>query len=214
MPAFPAVGLLAARWIVRQQEEAGPDRGWRAWTLPSSIILGVAGLGGCVAFLAVPLIPEGAPEIPGVLWRGLAFGIPTLVLSALAIRAAWRGRPGAWAGFQAAAFVGATTIAALLVFPVLDDMKCARRIGAVLAARPERPTAIPCFGVSPEAFRFYSGRPTIKARLGDAWDREGREFLALISMKRRKDLPRRVRDGMIVLHEERLGKRTVLLLGR
>jgi len=221
MPALPTVGLLAARWIVLQQGAARPERGWRAVALPSTILLAVVGLGGCVAFLFESSFPVGTPEIDGLVGRGLVFGVPTLVLGLLALRAAWRYRPAAWAGYQTGAWVTMGTLGALMVFPALDEVKCARSLGAILAARPECPETIPCFGVSPEAFRFYSGRPTVKVggkegrKIVDrAYRTEGQEFLALISRKRHKDLTKRVRAGLVVLHEQRLGRRTVRLIGR
>jgi 4-amino-4-deoxy-L-arabinose transferase-like glycosyltransferase len=220
MPAYPAVALLAARWLAAAAPglaRAG-SRAWRVATLPQAVLLGLAGLAACLAFAFEDRILERLPGADRLALRGLAVGLPALAGAALALRAARRGRVEAFTRAITGTAVVLGLGLALAAMPLIDPRKSAEGMARVLAARPERPLEIPCVGVQPEGYRFYSGLPLVKdeggLRIAAAFSRDGADFLALCAERSFADLPAAVREGSRILDEHPVGSRSVLLLGR
>lgn len=211
LPAYPAAALLAAR-AIRVRLATGGSLG--AVVVSSAAVLGLMGLAsaalGPVA-LARPIagLDRGALEL-GL--RGALAGLPLMAGALWVIRA--RRAPGPSAALGRVLWVWSLGLASagLALLPVVDRAKSARDFAALVAARPERPTEIPCVGVQPEGYRFYGAIPTVRSSDPGRWlAREGREFLALVSERRWPGLGGRERYR--VLAETRVGSRRVFLLG-
>ena len=76
-----------------------------------------------------------------------------------------------------------------------------------------RCASIPCVGVQPEGYRFYGRVPTTKEPILPALDRDGAQFLGLISRKHYDALPPELRARVRVLDARNVGSRDVLVLG-
>ena len=215
LPAYPAAALAAARamsmlWFNR------PGVRWPAlWHAGLSIVLGLA--------LAVArFLPAQAAFDPAILgWRPMVVALPFLAGGIGLLATATKLLP------QQAAFNAATSwcaglfLGALLLPPVIDGMKSPRELALYLAARPEKPAQIPCFGVQPEGYRFYGRIPAVQGPKGtggqalvDALERESQAFLALASEDFFLRLPVEIRARLLVLHHQVVGSREILVLGR
>lgn len=204
LPAYPAAALLGAWALARASERGRLGRGL-AWTaLPA---LGLAG----AALVTAGFVPKARAELGADLaWRGPLAGA-ALLAAALGAAHAWRrvGLSGLARRLALGwALGGAAALA--LVLPALDRAKSPRPLAERLAARPERPVAIPCLGVQPEAYRFYGGVPTTRDHdLRRALERDGADFLALVRAEEWEALPEQLRARLRIAETARVGSRRI-----
>lgn len=209
LPAYPAAALLAARGLA-QDVRAGRWTAGLTWSVASGLAaVVVAGLA------AGPLAAREGLELPGIAWRGLAVALTALAGLVLVLRARRRRRALELVGAGALGWSAVLLVVALLVLPVVDPLKSSEELGRWLAARPERPRAIPCWGVHPEGYRFYGGVPAVEleGELATARAREGDDFLALVRRERWEQLPPAERARLRILRETRVGGREVVVVG-
>jgi 4-amino-4-deoxy-L-arabinose transferase-like glycosyltransferase len=208
LPAYPAAALLGARWLAVSI---------RARRFPSAVgwfASGVLGLLALALALAGPASSLSDQVPAGLAWRG---PLAALGVGAGTAWGAWhlrRRRFFAWARSLLVTWVLAVSFGLLLLVPVIDPLKSARSVAEFLAARPERPETIPCFGVHPEAYRFYGGVPTVK---GDSWqaafERDGDDFLALMKDLNWERIPAELRSELRVLLHASVGSRKLVVVG-
>ena len=208
LPAYPAAALLGARWLVVSI---------RARSFPAAV--GWIG-SGVLGLLALVLLVAGpastlSDEIPaGLAWRGPLAAVAWGAGAVWGVRYLRRRRFFAWARSLFATWVVAMSLALFLILPVIDPLKSARSVARFLAARPERPETIPCFGVHPEAYRFYGRVPTVK---GDSWqaalERDGDDFLALMKDLNWERIPDEQRSRLHVLLQASVGSRELFVVG-
>jgi hypothetical protein len=104
--------------------------------------------------------------------------------------------------------------AALLVAPVLDEVKCARGLALDVAALPQKPAWIPTLGVQPEGYRFYAGVPTTRSDdLAGALEQHGASFLALVEERDHAKLDPALKARTVELLRRQVGARDILVLG-
>jgi 4-amino-4-deoxy-L-arabinose transferase-like glycosyltransferase len=217
LPAYPAVALLAARALTRLAADR-EDRALRRAALVAPALLTLVGLAACFAFLATPAVLRKMPEATDIGLRGLGLGLPVAALGWSTLRALRSDRALAYAARLAGTMAALALGVGLLIYPLVDVRKSAEGFARVLAARPETPASIPCYGVQPEGYRFYSGRPTVGDATGEliaqaAADRS-QPFLALVTEARFGELPASTRAVIEIAHREQVGSRSVLLLTR
>jgi hypothetical protein len=152
-----------------------------------------------------------------------AFTVGALFAAGAIVAAlAWRARRmNVWANAVALTWLAGWTAVIVLLVPIADPLKSDRRVGALLAARPEHPSAVPCYGTAPDGPRFYGGAPCVmpdlsvpvstdlEARLA----REGPEFLALVEDSRWERVSEATRAKLQVLATDRVGSRSILVVG-
>lgn len=244
LPAYPALALVAARaWTAGGATRFAKLARSSAPLVLALLGLVVATAGGLSNYLAGrdPAIGKALAELPdlagSLTWR-LPLGAAPLVIGGLvglwavarerrdlAVRATLVG----WG-------LGATALFAL-VFPGVDPVKSAERMAGELASlhasHPAR--VIPCLGIKPEGFRFYGGVPTVSALsltsldfatlpppgvelegfLLGAWaDELGPDFLGIVQASVWSRFPDAVRAEFLVLREDRLGSKPLVVLGR
>ncbi|MGA1608003.1 MAG: ArnT family glycosyltransferase [Planctomycetota bacterium] len=217
LPAYPAVALVAARALaLLAAGQANPTLRRAAFLAPA--LLTLVGLAACFAFVAAPTVLEKMPEATQIGLRGLGLGLPVAALGLATLRALGSGRTDLYAGRLAATMAALALAVGLFVYPLVDLRKSAEGLARVLAARPENPAAIPCYGVQPEGYRFYSGRPTVNDATGallEAAAADGEQpFLALVTEARLGELSEATRARVEIAHREQVGSRSVLLLTR
>jgi len=86
----------------------------------------------------------------------------------------------------------------------------------VIAARPERPSEIPCVGVRPEGYRFYGNGAVPATTGGDlapVLTREGDDFLALVRRERWREIAPSFANSLHVIAEYRVGNKRMVLVG-
>jgi len=171
LPVYPALALLAAGPLAAAMERGRLPR----WVgVSTAAVLAILGLG-------LTLSGFFTNALPGLPWRGPVVGAPLLAGALAALVWSRRGNARGWAASVLAGWCAFGVLMALVVFPPLDPLKSARGLAGEVAARPERPTDIPCVGVQPEGYRFYAGVPTVRARsVEPALERDGADFLALV----------------------------------
>lgn len=202
LPAYPAAALLAARALTRSITEGRLAR-WIAVATP--LVLGLAGL-------ALSLAGLFDDRLPGLAWRAPAVGVPLLVGAVLALR--WRAWPQGWAIALAWSFCVATTLAALAVFSPMNTLKSGRELALELAALPQRPQAIPCIVVHPEAYRFYGGVPAVSAEsLDEHLARDGEDFVGLVLESFWDAMPEGEQQRYRILRRRPVGGKEILVLG-
>jgi len=205
LPAYPAAALLGG-WVVADGIRRGALSRWVTWT--ASLPLVVLGAALCV-------VSTATDELPGLVWRGPAVGLPLLV-GGIASLAALRTGPGRWARTVAIAWATFAVAVAVVVMPPMDPLKSARGVALELAARPERPTAIGCYGVQPEGYRFYGdGRvPTVRGQsLAGDLAREGDDFLALVHSDEWATVDPALKARMRIVAEHQVGSKTFVVVG-
>ena len=214
LPAYPAVALLAARWLVLAERDSRLPA-WSGW-FPSVLFAAAGALllcGGALAEIA------GSERLGGldparIEWRSVPAGIAFSIAAFTSIRALRRRAVASWAWSILLGWAGAITAVAVFLYPLVNELKSARTLAEWLAARLEKPTAIPCLFVQPEGYRFYGGVPTVRdSDLAAALDREGGQFLGLANELEYESLPLEVRERMSVLHRSKVGSREILVLG-
>lgn len=207
LPVYPLLAILAARVAIARPVAAG------RFTL---VVIGLWSTALVITPLFHVTLSTAAPGVDIPLHAIAVVGVGTaLVLLWIHRRA---GPPQQVLRAELVGFALSSTAIAVLVLPPLDTLKCSRAVAAELAARPEKPSSIPCVGVRPEAYRFFAGLPTVAdqdtLRIGPALLRDGEQFLALVWTRDLPRLPQVVRDGSRTLARWRVGSRDILLLGR
>jgi len=204
LPAYPALALLGSRaWCLVVTERARAHR-VQLWT--AVLLFAVLG----AALVAAPHFVEIPAMIEGAAWRGgLTGGV--FLFGALWMFA---GRAGnsVWGARLLWSWCAAATVLALVIFPAINPIKSGRTLAAVIAARPEKPSVIPCVGVQPEAYRFYAGVPTVRGGLQEARDAGG-PFLGLIRIDNWEAMGAESQARFEILYRRQVGGREVLLLG-
>jgi 4-amino-4-deoxy-L-arabinose transferase-like glycosyltransferase len=214
LPIYPAAALLLAREAAIAERAGALPRWVRAATavpllLAGSALLLAGVLPGAVARFAERDEAFQALELLG---GSLVFvGAPLLIAGAVSL--APRLPPRAWIATVGAGFVAAGALYALAVVPRINPAKSARLVAEWVAARPEKPSAVACFGVRPEGYRFYAGIPAVAEPLVPALEREGARFLGLVDRKEWGRLDAADRARFTVLKERGVGGRDVLVLG-
>lgn len=216
-PMYPAAALLAARELTLAQQRGGITRWVSVPTLAVSLLVAAALVGApWVAF-------DGeAAEILGDRARIISFvsvlaGIALLACTLAATLALRRARIGSWSAALLVGFGVVGLTVAVVVPPAVNPRLSARSIAESMAARPERPTRIPCLGVQAEGYRFYGGVPTVRvtsaAELEEVIELEGPQFLALVRTRNFEALPDRVRARLVVHDQRKVGSRDVFIVG-
>ena len=211
LPAYPALALVTARFLVVRARDGGLPR-WMGW----ATCLTLTAVGGLLCAVGV-LRPD---ELPGLTWRGGIMGAVLVVGSLLALRFFRRSDHDRWARSLAVSWVVLTTLLAVLVFSVINPMKSGRLLAAEINALEQRPQKIPCLGrrpvtgVRPEAYRFYGGLPTVAAdELAPHRERDGADFVGMVLRRQWDAMPEEERASMRVLLERTVGSKDILVLG-
>jgi len=223
LPAYPALGLLGARWLC---ETVRAGRLARALVTPIPLLLLLTGIAICAAPFFENLAPE---DIPQLSWQPLALGLPMALGAAIALRQGWRGHHSSATLALASGLALAGTLTALVIYPLANPLKSARSLSQYLSECEERPTSIPAVGVMPEGYRYYSRLnvvhgPHLDAALSDPIGAQETAFLALareqgaqfLALVRRDDFLRwseATRSQLKIRHEQLVGGRAVLVLG-
>ncbi|MEZ6004469.1 MAG: hypothetical protein R3F33_09830 [Planctomycetota bacterium] len=216
LPLYPAGALIAAEGLARLTRRERLPR-----ALPYLLVapLGILTL---AAAAAGPLAVRSDERLAGltayVLPGALVLGIGAAFL--LRRRATTGAELVPWTARLALIWTAGLTLLLAGAAPRLDPIKSARGMAEQIAELPQRPTAIPCFSVQPEGYRFYSGRPFVRSeRDGDmerevreAFEREGGQTLILAWDDRWKALPEDLRSQFHVALSEKVGRRQVWLL--
>jgi 4-amino-4-deoxy-L-arabinose transferase-like glycosyltransferase len=205
--AYPAAALLGG-WFIANRTDGRRVSPWV--TAPGPIALAAAGL----ALSAAPWLTD---VVPGFGWQGPVVGGLT-VTGAIWTLVVWRSRGlSSWGSALVTTWLVCTTSAAATLLGLANPVKSARRVAREIAAREERPSEIPCFGVRPEGYRFYGkGRvPTAPGRdLAGALDRERADFLALVRRDRWLEIDPWLASQLRVVAEYRVGGKELVLVGR
>lgn len=206
LPIYPAAAWFAA--IAFQRALAiGRLPGWVGYGTP--IFLLVLALGAGIA-------PHFVEVAQPYAFRALPVAVVFTAGAGAALAFLRQGNLARWADAIALAMSGAGLAAALLLVPVIDPIKSARTLALEIAARPERPSEIPALGPQPEGYRFYGGVPTVRSHRSDiepALEREGAQFLVLVSQSEWEQWPASLRVRLTVLLRRQVGSRDVLLVG-
>jgi 4-amino-4-deoxy-L-arabinose transferase-like glycosyltransferase len=206
LPAYPAAALLAASAVVTALDRRRLSR-WIGFAGP--VVLLAVGVGVSLAVLFTD-------RLGGLEWRGPLVGLPLVVGSALAIVFAGTGRIQQWGVAVLAGWGAFAVLLSAVVMPPINPLKSAKTLALELAARPERPSEVPCWGVRPEGYRFYSdGRlPTVASSdLEAALRRDVADFLALIHIDNWATVDPYLRTRMRVLQERRVGGKELVVVG-
>ncbi|HTF89929.1 MAG TPA: glycosyltransferase family 39 protein [Planctomycetota bacterium] len=223
LPAYPAAALLAARWILQSIRNQSISRAWNS-IVPMLLML--VAIVVCCARLYESRLPAA---FVGLTWQPFAVGIPLALAAALSLRGVWRADLMRATVALASGLAVTATLAALIIFPMVNPLKSARSLSARLAARPEQPSVIPVVGVMPEGYRFYSGRPVVQGPIRNKTlpdpvgtqerefleiaRREGPQFLALVERKNWNLWSEATRASFEVRLEQKVGTRQIFILG-
>lgn len=218
LPVYPAVGMVAARWLVTAIRAGRPSR---AVSVPSALLLALVGVALAVApHFQDELAARTSSPLPEFGFRAHFAGGALAALALAALVQAWRGRLRSWAERLTLAFALGTSVIALCMFPPINPGKSARELASWVAARPERPTSVPIWGAQPEGFAFYgipasgtdddAGARALEAAL----DREGASFLAVVEARRFEKLAPELRERLVELQRRSLSSRTMVVVGR
>lgn len=206
LPIYPAAAWFAAVAFERALA-TGRLAAWAGYSTTGLVLL--LGLAvGIAPRISMVLRPYAAATTP------IAFAFVIAAGAALAFLR--RGNLARWADSLALGFSVAGLCAAILVIPLVDGAKSARTLAHEIAALPQKPAEIPCFGVQPEGYRFYAHVPTVRGAREDldaGPQRFGSEFLALVSERDWDKLPSETRARFTVLHRRLVGSRDVLVVG-
>jgi len=180
LPLIPAAALLGARWLAARIADG---RFPRALPVSGALVLGLPGIAG----LGLPFfMPEAAWGLEPGAARATLWGVGALALGG-AVACARARDAGQWSRRLAQGWLAVGCAAALTVWPLLDPVRSLRASALRIAARPERPSAVLCQDLHPEAFRFYGGLPAVRAEssaeVDAALEREQGDFLAIVSSR-------------------------------
>jgi len=215
LPALPGAALLGARCLQRWFEDPDGRSWWRTAAL--AVPGGAVQLVGVLALVGAAIGPrfDEVAELDGVVPRAVLVGAVGLVAGWLALRAL---AVAPAAGFRAAVVAWSLTVATAFgaFYPVVDAAKSPRHLAEWIATLDEHPTTIPCRGVRPEGYRFYTGLPFVAAeRFLDDLARQRADGGPVLGVVREKDwsrLPEDERADYTVLHEQGVGSRNVLVI--
>ena len=212
LPAYPAASLLAAYWVA-QRLRASEGLRW-----PFAVVGILLTLGGVASLAVLPFLGriEVAAALPHITARLLIFGSTFALLGIYSLRLV---RTGEWlrafrSSFVAWALAGA--VAALALYPAIDPVKSSRSLAERVAELPQHPRMIPCKGVRPEGYRFYSGLPFVASKniLEDLRELAagGDAVLALVREKDWEKLSEESRAPYGVLFSQYVGSRNILVI--
>ncbi len=204
LSAYPAAALLAARALAHRTRGGWLER-WLGFG--TAIAIGLMGL----VLFGVPFFLD---QVDGLWWRSPVIGLPLVAAGCVAGLATVRVKPGLWARSVVTGWLVFSLALGLFLIPVVDSLKSSRGLAEELAARPEKPTEIPCLGrVKPGGFRFYGRIPTVPAdELFSHLERDGRNFLGLANRKAWKALPSDQRSAFRVAGERTVGGKDFVIL--
>lgn len=207
LPAYPAAALLGARALAVGRQRGRVERALAWSALPALALAGAVLVAAGVSSEARVRLGED------LAWRGPLAGA-ALLAAAAAAALAWRqGGLPALARRLAQGWALGGAVALTLTLPALDRAKSPRPLALRLAARPERPAAIPCLGVQPEGYRFYGRVPATRDHdLAAALERDGQDFLALVRAEHWKALPAGLRSRLRIAETARVGSRRIHIL--
>ena len=232
LSAYPACALLGAHALAEMLRR---ERIARATALVPVALFAVLGLALVAALPIADGLATRAPKLqpslavlselrerhPSLGARSVIVGA-LFLCGALATAFAWRsGRVARWANTVALAWLGGLAALITLIIPLVDPLKSDRGTAALLAALPQRPSEIPCYGTAPDGVRFYGGGPCFEAepaewkdgRFTARMEREGAQFLALIEDDDFARMAPELRERLRILAEDRVGSRRILVLG-
>jgi 4-amino-4-deoxy-L-arabinose transferase-like glycosyltransferase len=220
LPAVPAFALLVARFV----DAVAPGRTGTGTPLIHRRWLygGQLGIGGILALVgaAVPVVARGRDEAP--YWMAFVLAVILLVAGVATLWARRRGRPLQAALAPAAGFAVGYLFAVTFVYPALEPRKSARPFSEAAAAATAESRAaghdVVAYDLSnlPEAFAFYGdGLYTVVTKDPEvlaAHLRQPDEVWALVRRPGLDELPRGLRDRLVIVREDRLSRRTVVLV--
>jgi hypothetical protein len=198
-------------------EEAGAGRIRRRWLYGGQIAIG--GILTLVG-VAVPIVARGQDEAP--YWMALVLAAVLLAAGVATLWARWRKLPLPAALAPAAGFVVAYLFAVTFVYPALEPRKSARFFSEKAAAATAESRAagheVVAYDLSnlPEAFAFYGdGLYTVVTKDPEVLAehlRQPDEVWAVVHRPGLDELPQGLRDRLVIVHEDRLSRRNVVLL--
>ena len=221
LPAFPAIALMMAvlvgrisGWREGFEGAATPNRKW--------VTVGQAIIGGLFTLVAVavPFVSGRVEYLPG--WMVYLLGAVLLVTGVAVLATAMRGRAldsvVATAGGMAVLYLLATAF----VYPAMGPRKSSRtfaletkKITAESRAEGHRVVAWRA-GNIPTAVAFYSdGLYTVETDDVDVLARHLRQdalIYAIVRMDQIDEVPADARDGLTVLHEQRLSRKDLAVV--
>lgn len=207
LPLYPVAAWFAAVAFARALERGHLATDVTRGTTILMLLLGVGAVIGPHIVTSTRPFDAYAP-----LPAGIAFVVAAMT-SAVFLR---RGDLARWADSIALGLTTGGVAAAIFVLPVVDATKSARTLAHEIAARPEKPAEIPCWGVQPEGYRFYAGVPTVRGEMADfetGTQRFGADFLALVAEREWSKLPADFRARFEIRHRRQVGSRDVLVIG-
>lgn len=227
LPAIPAFALLVARLVDhlaapkpslrRHRVEESQLRISRRWLFGGQICLGsLLTLVG----LALPLIARGRDEAP--YWMVVVLAAVFLGTGLTTLHASWRAHVFRAVLRPAVGFALAYLFAVTFVYPALEARKSARPFSLEVAAATESARAagqeVVAYDLSnlPEAFAFYGQglytRPTRDPEVLTEHLRRSEGAWALVHRPGLSLLPPEILERLVIVHEDRLSRRDVLLV--
>jgi len=206
LPLYPVAAWFAAIVFARALERGRLATFVTRSTMTLMLLLGLG------ALITPRIVTQARPYADAALPAGIAFTVAALA-SAVFLR---RGNLARWADAIALGLTTGGVAAAIFVLPLIDVTKSARTLAHEIAARPEKPAEIPCFGVQPEGYRFYAGVPTVRGEHSDfetGAQRFGADFLALVAEREWDKMPADFRARFAIRHRRQVGSRDVLVIG-
>lgn len=220
LPAVPAFALLVARLV----DAVAPDGSGKSTTLLHRRWLfgGQVAVGGILTLVgaAVPIAARGRDEAP--YWMALVLAGVVLAAGLVTLWACRRGRPLRAALAPAVGFAVGYLFAVTFVYPALEPRKSARsfseKVAAVTAESRAAGHDVVAYDLSnlPEAFAFYGdGLYTVVTKDPEVLAehlRRAERVWALVHRPGLDELPQSVRDRLVIVLEDRLSRRDVVLV--
>jgi hypothetical protein len=231
LPAFPACALLAAHGLARRIDGDFRAR-WAGRAVTAGLVLvGVALVSSTAVFALAAhplfsstgvarLLRSAAENHPALELRPSISALPFLAGALIAHRAFGRGDVAKWASAVCASWTVGLMVAVVFLAPAVDLEKSDRALAARLARLPQRPTRILCIGLRPDGLRFYGGGPCVEskgtpAEMRAAFEREGAQFLAVMTSYRHAQLsPESKRQLRVLDAADQSLERVVVVGGR
>lgn len=219
LPAVPAFALLVARWVDAEASRRGPSAPPidRRWLFGGQIVLGAL---LALVGIAVPFLARGRDEVP--YWMAVVLAAVLLVTGLATLWACRRSRPLRAALSPAAGFAVAYLFAVTFVYPALEPRKSARpfseKVAAATASSRTAGHEVVAFDLSnlPEAFAFYGdGLYTVVTEDPEVLAehlRQPEEVWAVVHRPGLDELPEDVRERLVIVEEDRLSRRDVVLV--